>query len=218
MAKKYNMLIKYHTALVVLCTWVCGYFWDRSIPYFPIEVSRTGTGPVSSQVFRYGTLTIGATLWYEKHVDAFIKGHVLDSPVLVWLWVLLIAWFPDDTHNTVHVCAVLGMVMCIFLNVLLIGDTQRRMPIIVCAMAIQGAGIALKAFVVLFTELDRPMWQWRIYWDVLSNPLRSEVYTHVKRIMFESADNAIVPHLTLPLFRVTGVMQWLAFYLMMSLY
>lgn len=211
---------KYHTALVVFFTWVCGYFWDHSIPYFPIEVSRTGTGPVSSQVFRWGALSIFFTLWYEGHLDALLEGkvHPLASPLLIWMWVVLIAWFPDNTHNLIHIACVMGMVACIFLNVLFLGDTQRRLPIIVCAMGIQSAGIALKAFVVLFTELDRPLWEWRIYYEALFGSLRGEVYAQIKSIMFHSAEHAIVPHLTIPLFRVTGVMQWMALYLMMCLY
>jgi hypothetical protein len=215
---------KYHTAVIVFATWVCGYFWDQSIPYFPIEISRTCTGTVSSQVFRWGTLSLFGTLWYENHVTHLLqwplKVEMLSSPLIIWAWIVLISWFPDHTHNWTHIGCVLGMVFSVFLNVLLVGDVQRRLPIILCAMGIQGAGIALKGFCVLFTELDRSMFDWRVYWNVVWNidHLQDQVYKQIMDIMFKSTDYAIVPHLTIPLFRVTGVMQWMALYLIMCLY
>lgn len=215
---------KYHTAIVVFVTWVCGYFWDQSIPYFPIEVSRTGTGPVSSQVFRWGTLSILITLWYENHVTHLLqwplKVQMLSSPIIIWAWIVLITWFPDNTHNWTHIGLVAGMVFCIFLNVLLVGDIQRRLPIVLCAIGIQSASIVLKGFCVLFTELDQSIFDRKVYWNLLwnENYLQGQVYKQITSIMFKSTDYAVVPHLTIPLFRVTGVMQWLAFYLMMCLY
>lgn len=67
---------------------------------------------------------------------------------------------------------------------------------------------------VLFAELD---------WNLLAvlwntNGLRNEIIEQIMNIIFKGVDYAVVPHLTIPLMRVTGVMQWLGFYLMMCLY
>jgi len=210
---------KYHAALVVLLTWLAGLFVDRSVPYFPIEISRTGAGPVSNQVFKWGALSIIASLWWENKIQ-WPSVHLVESPILVWACIVVAAWFPDETHFFIHAVAVCAMVACVVFNVVLVGDMQRRLPIVLCAVGLEGTAILIKGFVVLFTEFDNSLFDFWIYWKAIFNVggLRDEIVLHSMNIMFKGVDYAIVPQLTVPVLRVTGVMQWIAFYLMMCLY
>jgi len=112
------------------------------------------------------------------------------------------------------------LMMCVCLNALFTGDVQRRLPIVVTALGIESARMALKGYVVLFTELDRNIWSPWTYWNAVwnINGLRDEIVEQIMKIMYKGVDYSILPHLTIPVLRVTGVMQWLALYLMMCLY
>lgn len=210
---------KYHVVLLVFATWAAAYFWDRSVPYFPIEISRTGAGQHAKSVFKWGALSLIVSLWWENHLtvpDSY--RSFIESPVLVWLCVLVITWFPDNEHLYIHILGVVALMSCVLLNVLTVGDTRRRLPVMVCALLIEGFRIWIKGFVVLFTEMDHDLFNARPYWDFIwnANRLRNEMAKHVLEIMYDGV--VLVPELTIPIFQVTAVMQWLALYLLMSLY
>ena len=212
---------KIHAALIILCTWIAGLFIDKSVPYFPIEISRTGTGPYSSLIFKWGAVSLVVSLYLDGAMHIRQKySEMLSSPVPIWGCLLVIAWFPDHTHLLIHGAGVILLMMCVLLNVLFIGDAQRRLPIVLTALGIESARMALKGYVVLFTELDRNIWSPWTYWNAIwnINGLRDEIVEQIMKIMYKGVDYSILPHLTIPVLRVTGVMQWLALYLMMCLY
>jgi len=205
---------KLHAAIIVLCTWFVGFFVDNSVPYFPIEISRTGTGPWSSIIFKWGAVSLAASLYVDEAL------HLYSSAVPIWICIMIIAWFPDHSHLFIHGLGVVLLMFCVFVKVIWKGDVQKSLPIILSAIWIEWFRIFIKGFVVLFTELDRAPWDWKVYWEVItnSNGLRNEMVEQVMNIMFKGIDYTIVPKLTIPIMRVTGVMQWLGLYLMMCLY
>lgn len=211
---------KVHAALVVFSVWMCGLFVDKSVPYFPIEISRTGTGPYSSLLFKWGAVSLIASLWMDGMVVMPKWPVMLSSPIPIWLCIVVIAWFPDHSHLLIHGAGVAILLLCVSLNAFFVGDIQRRFPIALAALGIEGARLVLKGFVVLFTELDRDIWSPLTYWHVLcnTNGLRDEIIDQIMNIMFKGTEYAVVPYLTIPMMRVTGVMQWLALYLLMCLY
>jgi hypothetical protein len=69
-----------------------GLYVDESVPYFPIEISRTVTGPVASWVFPLSLSTLAI---------ADIGNHTL-----AWFGILLLAWVPDTHSHLVHMLGV----------------------------------------------------------------------------------------------------------------
>lgn len=90
---------KISVLLTVLTTVSCGVWWDRSAPYFPIEISRTATGRVSSWVFPLGaTVSFAIAVWESSSVPSPFLGF------------LILAWISDEKSWPVHMIGVLLMV------------------------------------------------------------------------------------------------------------
>ncbi|MBX9636665.1 MAG: hypothetical protein K2Q45_03850 [Nitrosomonas sp.] len=189
---------------------------DRTVPYFPIEISRTAsTGRYAQHVFKWGITSIVLSLVYE---------HLfLDSVWFIWLGIMTAAWFTDKDHLYIHGAGVLLIVASVFYNVWYVSEAhllQRRICIFTCALALEAGRMALKGYVVWFVELDGGViWSPYAYFNALW--MHQDIARHVLKLMFTVdpiQEVAIVPSLTVPVLKVTGVMQWLAFYLMTTLY
>lgn len=207
---------KYHCLLVVCSTFACALLFDQTVPYFPIEISRTAsTGRYAQHVFKWGITSILLSLLYE---------HLyLDSVWFIWFGIMIAAWFTDKDHLYIHGAGVLVIMSSVFYSVVVISEPhllQRRLCIFTSAIAIEGARMAFKGYVVWFVEMDGGViWSPYAYWKACIN--HADIAAHVIKLMFtvEAVEEvAVVPALTLPVLRVTGVMQWLAFYLMTTLY
>lgn len=211
---------KLYCVLIVGLTWFCALLVDRSVPYFPIEISRTAAGGrYSLIVFRYGIASILPVILYEYYQTGFSQP-LLMTPLPLWPCILIAAWFEDYQHLVLHGAGVLAMFALVCANVLLYGDTTRRVPVLACALMIETLRMGMKGFIVMFTEFDNSVWDVKVYMYALLNVggLRDRIVTHILNIMFLGVDYCMIPQLTLPVLRVTGLLQWIAFYLMMSLY
>lgn len=101
---------------------------------------------------------------------------------------IILAWFDDTNHPNAHMAGVL---------VMLLGS----IPIVpwrvqLCAMLVFIIRIPMKILMV-------------ISWENARDPLM--IYTQVRSIMSIGADENV-----LSVFRVTGAMQWISFYLLMN--
>lgn len=65
MNKKKMLWTKISLLLTVISTVLSGLYFDQSVPYFPIEISRTATGPWSRIIFPVGVMFVMATCIWE---------------------------------------------------------------------------------------------------------------------------------------------------------
>ena len=193
------------------------------MPYFPIEISRTAsTGHFSQLVFKWGVASILFTLVYESFfAKSAAANTAAEDPTLflVWLGILIAAWIPDRESMVIHGMGVLIIILAVAIKVFSSEAhlVQRNLCIFSCALGIESARMLVKGFVVWFVELDGGK-VWDPFAYVLAVYNYHEITRHIMKVMFEGVDHAVVPALTIPVLRVTGVMQWLALYLMTVLY
>jgi hypothetical protein len=179
---------------------------DQSAPYFPIELSRTATGPTAMYVFPLGWVL---TCWAFYLESAGLPNQsVLLTPVP---GLLLTAFVHDELHFGVHCLGVGLMVMGVFANVVYITlyDAARAVGAQACfAMAVilaNWAGVLKVAAV-----LDNPF-EWRC-WKLALTSDRRKVMDDCFEINYHGTTNRY----QLVVYRVTGVMQWASLVLLMN--
>lgn len=86
----------------VLLTIFSGVVIDNESPYFPIEISRTATGPISSIVFPLGALTSFIIAWHET------RTYFQLSPFFGFF---ILAFVSDKQSWAVHMGGVVAMVV-----------------------------------------------------------------------------------------------------------
>lgn len=218
-------LAKLHCLCIVICVWLSALLVDKTVPYFPIEISRTAsTGHFSQLIFKWGIVSLLPTLVYESFFSpaAYAAGEKkLEDPTLflVWLGILIAAWIPDRESMVIHGGGVLIIILAVAIHVFMAEahNLQRNLCVLVCALGIEAARMLIKGFVVWFAELDGgKVWDPMAY--VMALYHHADITRHIMKVMFEGVDHAIVPALTIPVLKVTGVMQWMALYLMTVLY
>lgn len=233
---------KVQTLCVVLLTWGVALF-EGNLPYFPIEISRTAaSGPLAHGVFVWGIISILPTLLFETFfvretvVVIFVgtafenassnvqqsMALVFGSPLLLWPIVLAVAWFDDTKHFWAHMTGVAMVIGLVCANVFLGGSIQRKLPVLVCALALFGLSSLMKGGAVVYVEMNEPVFDWRVPMRVVSNEnnrLMDAVNTTFG-VMYKGnvAGDFKEWETILPIFKVTGILQWLGFYLMASLY
>ena len=215
-------LSKCHMILVILCTWLSALFIDRSVPYFPIEISRTAaSGPVAHSVFTWGSISLILSLLYD---NCFIVARgdmfqlVFGNPIMLWPIVVSIAWFDDTRHFHLHNLGVTCMLGMIALHVFFAKDAQLKVPVYVSALCLVFMGAFIKGGAIVYMEMKEPLYDWRVPLRIASNTdgKMDEAVNSTLGIMYRG-DASEFAHL-LPIFQVTGMLQWLCFYLLASLY
>lgn len=184
---------------VVAATVSCGVWVDKSTPYFPIEISRTATGPVALRVFQIGVSLCTGVLWFESETS---------TPIWPWLGLLLLAWVDDVTSWSIHMLGVaimaLGTARMVFWY-----QPHEHIAIVMCCGVLWFARLLMKWIAVVALEHKQLLWDHRT-WHTFTR-----VTQDMKRIMYNG--DATHP-LTIYVFRITGVMQWLVFLLMSTVY
>ena len=137
----------------VILTVLTGTLYDKSAPYFPIEISRTATGPTSRWVFALG-LSLSVILLLLERPLSF--GYVVLAS-----GVLLLAWVDDEISRFWHMVGVALLPLGAFLVV----DWKKAWVPLLCAAGLYGARLVMKATAVVF--LERCAWQ-----DVASESIR----------------------------------------------
>lgn len=194
--------VKLHLLVIVLMVQATALFWERDepLPYFPIEISRTAaTGVLNRWLFLLAILSLGVTLHLRR---------LLERYRLVWIALLFLAWFDDKHHPLSHQISVgllfLGLIHALSQD-LLPGDEKSRLrhaekyaPVIFGAAAIYVARVVMKVLVVLLFELE-----------TYGGPL--VILERVMTIMHHGSAVCLTPWVTINVFRLCGVMQWLVF-------
>lgn len=133
---------KLHIWCVVLATVWSGLYLDGGVPYFPIEISRTATGPVAARIFFWGMLLIPLT---TLSLDRMLPSRSL---CCAWLGLQLITFFDDVNHWSLHMAGV----AVLFLSVLVHHDHEA----FVAAVLVYCARIVLKAWAIIVLEAVFP--------------------------------------------------------------
>ena len=175
------------------------------LPYYPIEISRTACGKFSHPIFVIGILISGVTMVLETKFG---------WTYLAWTGLAILAIFDDASYWGVHMMGVGFMVSSTFFLVLF-KDPRKNLPIFVCAMILYLTRIVMRTVVVLFIELELPFWSLDT-WTTLIRP--EFIFEKHMKIMYNGAQACKFPHIVLPIFRVSGILQWLPFYIMATIY
>ena len=83
-------------AFVLLCM-VIGVLYDRHVPYFPIEVSRTCAGKIASLVFRQGAMISWLVFDWVKYST---------WTIVAWIGFVILAVISDEISVEIHMLGV----------------------------------------------------------------------------------------------------------------
>jgi hypothetical protein len=215
--------IKFHLLCTVIFTQVTALVFSGTngkLPYFPIEISRTA----SSSPNAYAVLLAGMlTMSYHIYALYRVTG-VLDKPLLfVWSGACMLAIFDDVSNWSLHMVGVFAMVgggIYIILN----NDTQNvsvnvRSLYCVCAVSVYLIRFLLKSVAVIGFESDvtEAVWTPSTWFSFITeSALRKTLVEKTLNIMYNGATVCLYPEYTLPLFKASGVLQWVFFYLLVE--
>jgi len=181
------MYTPYCIIVTVITTAITAVFHDKSVPYYPIEISRTATGPISRWIFSIG-LTASVLMLLAEHPTP--RKYALSVA-----GILLLAWVDDVTSRFWHM---MGVVLLFIGSVIIVKWSVAWVPLL-CGAGIYASRIIIKGLAVTFLEkTTQGLFDWR---GATSESIRIMYTGHVKE------------ELTLRLFEVTGVMQWILLWL-----
>lgn len=209
---KMFFITKVQTVIVVCIVWSISVGWERSVPYFPIEISRTaGSSQLAHTVFIWGIISLLPTLLYESFVTfhAVSETLILGNPLFIWPFILSIAWFDDKRHFVLHNVSVSCMLFMVACHAITGENRHLKIPIFVCVQLLAAVSVLMKAIGIIYMEFEHP-------WQSLRFPSVVTMANRTISVMYEGAANEM--DAMKPIFQVTGAMQWLAFYLLSSLY
>jgi len=203
----------FHTKILllwcILATWTAA-FRDRSLPYFPIEISRTATGSLSKNVFRYGVSLCTLAMLYESttRVD-----------YIAWAGLLLLAWVDDVTSLQWHQVGVAVMGFGVLLKALLSENISYNILLFITAAIIYALRLLIKVGVLVVLEFRKPLnadTLLGILWNVEN--FRDKLLAQAYAIMFKGESRAEHPKASIYLFSLCGVLQWLVFFIFSFIY
>lgn len=171
----------------VISTIICGVFIDKSAPYFPIEISRTATGPISRWIFAVG-LTVSV-------LSLLVETTEPKRYIIIILGILMLAWVDDVTSHIIHMLGVLLVGVGSFFAVPL----QKTWVVLFCATALFVFRLGMKCMAVVFIEKTTK--------GIFDFQGMKEM---CMAIMYTGKTKNV---LTLRLFQAAGIMQWILLWL-----
>lgn len=171
----------------VISTIICGVWIDKSAPYFPIEISRTATGPISKWVFSIGlTISVLCLLAETKDTKRYI---------IIIIGILVLAWVDDVTSHVIHMLGVLLVGLGSFYAVPL----EKTWVVLFCATALFVFRLGMKCMAVIFIEkTTKGIFDFQGMKQMCMD------------IMYTGKTQSV---LTLRLFQAAGIMQWIILWL-----
>ena len=171
---------------VIVITALCG-LYDGSVPYFPIEISRTATGSIGRIVFPTGVVLV---------FSFALKEFSTFSQLTPFIGLVVLSVASDTYSWTIHMFGVLLMVIGVIIRVIS-RNSYEHYAIVVCAIGLYLLRIVMK---VIVTSQD-------LLGDFSSIGSMKTLLLKCTAIMY--GGNATYVQLTV--YRVAGVMQWLVF-------
>ena len=199
-------LTKICMLFLVLLIWLVAYI-DKCAPYWPIEISRTATGPIGKFIFPLGAVFLTIVSYFETL--GLDNQWILLSPCLGFL---IASFVHDEFHMPLHGIGVLLMCGGVTLNIcycFLINDPEFVTR--ACSFAFAYFLVGIYVFLKLWPVLDDPN-KFSCWIGILKNPV--EIANRCIKVNYHGdADEK-----TLRIYKVTGVLQWIIFSLILSTY
>jgi hypothetical protein len=187
-------------AIALTSTIVCG-FTVGTAPYFPIELSRMlATSRLTEWTFRVLLFTI---LYQQWAVITWLR-------LITWWCVFAVGLFDDVRFYKTHMAAVWSMALCIGVQCVLADNWAVRLAVYGVAMCLFVLRTLIKWLAVeLLEPCDYvPISHAHLYVQATSR------FVHQHRVSQHIMFTGKPSHpLTLRVFQVAGVMQWIALYL-----
>lgn len=191
---------------LVVAIWLTSYI-DRCAPYWPIEISRTATGPIGKIVFPTGAVIL-TIIGYFETMDLEHQWIII-SPCVGFL---LAAFVHDELHWQTHLFGVALICGAVFLNLaycFAINDPDliSRICFFLLAQFLSGIYILLKIGAVI----DEPH-KVRSWIRAMSEPMAT-MEKCMKINYHGHSDEKVVT-----IYKATGVPQWVIFSFLISTY
>jgi hypothetical protein len=170
-------------------TYVFVFAWrDGNLPYFPIEISRAAAdgGPAASFAFKVGFL-FGPPLLLLLGLSPSISLYTFAA----YIGLQFITFFDDVQHWRVHMFGV--MLMSLGAGAHIVFEKGGHINLLVVAAVVWLLRLALKFLVVVWIEQE-PIAQ-----------------AGAKGMYIMYTGRCKEPQVTLSVFRLCGVLQWIAF-------
>lgn len=189
---------KIHLFITIILTQISSLLYNE-IPYFPIEISRTAAdgGAITKYIFNIGLTSIIITL--------IMTNNINKETVLLWIGLSIIALFDDKQHWIMHNIGVLILFIVAILNAYRVGG--KAVLLVLMAIAINVIRIGFRILAVLYFELNLTII------DLIKKPtMIYDIFTLSKTIMYKGYHICLTPSITIPVFKISGVLQWVSFY------
>ena len=195
--------LKLHIAAIVASVFDAALRVDRSVPYWPIEISRmAASGPAALWRFRVGMSLLPLTaLLARTGANNILLGFA-------WLGLMAVVWFDDKRHWSEHMAGLYVMTAALFA----LGATKLgvgSIPVLGAVVFMSLFAKALKVAAIVFLESDD-------YTQFLTPSAIGTLHTLAQRIML--GEDVARHALTRAAFRAGGVIQWLGFVALASLF
>ena len=204
--------------VTIVATVCCGVWVDESAPYFPIEISRTATGPISANVLR-GGVGVGTVVLACECMAMAGSSWMVWVP---WSGIVMLAVFDDASAWGLHMLgvAIMGVGAVVMVMCRDRGVSGRD------KMLVAGAGMAYVVRIVSkgvgLIVLDRDVSGGgeHVVGRIMADPAAAVGVLEALKvrgleIMFHGLDASPPPSpLLLSVFQAGGLFQWLAFFLL----
>lgn len=163
-------------------------------PYFPIEISRTAaTGALSGAILQVGSVALGPILLVSNMLNLIT--------ITLWFGLMLLTFMDDVRHHRLHT---VGVIMVAISGLLQVYHTKKWQPFVIFCAIYALRGLLKLSAVVLEAGWSGPVYLPSTYFRVAEKG---------DEIMKKGAVACkYYPFLVITVFKITGVMQWLAFY------
>ncbi len=182
----------------IILTIVSAHLDSKSkLPYFPIEISRVAASSTKTlNLFRTTAVLVGPVM--------LLFGELEDTASLVvWAGLVLLAWFDDASHIVLHMCGVA------ILGVGSLMSDKLNISTVAAAVIIYGARLVIKAGVLIGTGVVP-----------INRGLVVNLTSKGLDIMFNGQTNLTNKQWVLIalMYKTAGVMQWIVFVLLSTLF
>lgn len=111
------IISKFYVLLLIICTIITSILIDKNLPYFPIEISRTGATGFANFIFSWGTIPLLFTTYLEN-------GY--STRLTLMLVSLIIITFNDDYKYLIrHQIGVLILFLSFLYNIMSEYDIEK---------------------------------------------------------------------------------------------
>lgn len=192
---------KIHLFITIILTQLSSILYNE-IPYFPIEISRTAAdgGVITKYIFNIGLISLIITLLFTNNINK--------ETFVLWFGLSMIAYFDDKQHWVLHNIGVLILFLVAMFNAYKIGG--ESVLLVLLALSINTLRIGFRFLVVMYFEMNIGI---SYLWNHPQSTI-TEIFNLSKNIMYKGHLACNNPSVTIPFFKVSGVLQWVSFYVL----